>query len=165
MYIYTSGHEEVSFILNSMPPISKTKTKKGCHQHQAWHQWRNDHVNLQTWEFVMSDYLLMMMILFQILVKKLFLSWWKMIINLSAKTRKRRGYNIGGTQLTLFTESLCVRQWLSALHIVSVDMYQKIYWSQNLKIGVQAFVKCAWILNWKLRDWRAQMLQLIGFSP
>ena len=28
MYIYTSGHEEVSFILNSVPPISKTKTLK-----------------------------------------------------------------------------------------------------------------------------------------
>ena len=29
---------------------------------------------------------------------------------------------------------------------------ENIYWSQNLKIRVQVIVKCAWILNWKLRD-------------
>ena len=83
---------------------------------------------------------------------------------MSVKTRKRRGYIIGGTQSKFYTKNFCVKQWLNALHVVLVDMYQKIYWSQKLKIGEQAFVKCAWILNWKLRDWRTQMSELIGIS-
>lgn len=125
----TSCQEEVSSICNSMSPISKHKTLKRMSSipgmilvKKRLHKFTNLRI-------------LMKMILFKNLVKKLFLSWWTMILHLSVETRKRRVYLIGRIELKFCTKSLCLRQWLNALHVVSVDMYQKIYWSQNLKLG------------------------------
>lgn len=102
--IFKIQQEEVSSICNSMSPISKHKTLKRMSSipgmilvKKRLHKFTNLRI-------------LMKMILFKNLVKKLFLSWWTMILHLSVETRKRRGYLIGRIELKFCTKSLCLRQ-------------------------------------------------------